>query len=189
MSEYDAVSWAMYPKVFEDFQNFVSTYGDLSYMPTRHFLGKPRLGELIHVPVDTGKLLVIKLCSIGELNETDGTREVFFELNSELRSISIKDRHAKVEVVQRERASSEPGSVGSPLVGVVVEVRAEAGKNVKAGDALFVMSAMKMETVVSAPIDGKIKRVTVAQNDSVAQGDLLCEVRMFGGGANTRLRK
>ena len=34
-----------------------------------------------------------------------------------------------------------------------------------------------METIVSAPVDGKVKRVAVAQNDAVAQGDLLCEGR------------
>ena len=35
---------------------------------------------------------------------------------------------------------------------------------------------MKMETIVSAPLSGTIKRVTAAQNDSLAQGDLLCEI-------------
>lgn len=35
-----------------------------------------------------------------------------------------------------------------------------------------------METVVSAPVGGHVKRVTVGQNDSVSQGDLLCEVSL-----------
>ncbi len=38
------------------------------------------------------------------------------------------------------------------------------------------MSAMKMETVVSAPVGGHVKKVLVEQNDSVSQGDLLCEI-------------
>ena len=58
----------------------------------------------------------------------------------------------------------------------MVEVRAKEGEAVKKGDPLFVMSAMKMETVVSAPTEGKIKRVTIAENDSLAQGDLMCEI-------------
>lgn len=42
-----------------------------------------------------------------------------------------------------------------------------------------------METIVSAPIDGKVKRVAVVQNDAVAQGDLLCEVRATPAEADT----
>jgi len=60
---------------------------------------------------------------------------------------------------------------------VVVEIRAQEGHQVKAGDPLFVMSAMKMETVVSAPVSGKVTKVSVEANDSVSQGDLLCEIK------------
>ena len=176
MSESDAVSWAMYPKVFEEFQNFVSEHGDLSRMATRDFLGKPEVGKEIQVTVEDGKVLIIKLLSMSPLDEETGTREVFFELNAEPRAITVQDRSANVQTVQHEKATSEPGSVGSPLAGVVVEIRAKEGEAVKAGDALFVMSAMKMETVVSAPVDGKIKRVAVAANDSLSQGDLMCEI-------------
>lgn len=176
MSESDAVSWAMYPKVFEEFQNFVSEHGDLSRMATRDFLGKPEAGKEIQVTVEDGKVLIIKLLSMSPLDEETGTREVFFELNAEPRAITVQDRSANVQTVQHEKASSEPGSVGSPLAGVVVEIRAKEGEAVKAGDPLFVMSAMKMETVVSAPVDGKIKRVAVSANDSLSQGDLMCEI-------------
>ncbi|WFD33379.1 pyruvate carboxylase [Malassezia cuniculi] len=176
MSETDAVSYAMYPKVFEEFQEFRSKYGDLINLPTRHLLGRPRVGEDIVMPLEHGKSLIVKLVAIGDIDDATGNREVFFELNSEPRSISVKDRSAKVETVTREKATSEPGSVGSPLAGVVVEIRAAEGAKVSKGDPLFVLSAMKMETIVSAPIDGTIKRVAAAQNDSLSQGDLLCEI-------------
>lgn len=176
MSECDAVSWAMYPKVFEEFQNFISEYGDLSRMATRDFCGTPQYGKEVHVTLEEGKMLIVKLLAISPLDEETGTRDVFFELNGEPRNVTIRDRSANVQTVTREKASSEPGSVGSPLAGVVVEVRAKEGEAVKKGDPLFVMSAMKMETVVSAPTEGKIKRVTIAENDSLAQGDLMCEI-------------
>lgn len=176
MSETDAVSWAMYPKVFEDFQNFITEFGDLSRMATRDFLGKPQVGKEVHFTLENGKMLIIRLLAISPLNEETGMREVFFELNAEPRSVHIKDHSADVQTVTREKASSEPGSVGSPLAGVVVEVRAKEGEAVKKGDPLFVMSAMKMETVVSAPLDGKVQRVTVVANDSLGQGDLMCEI-------------
>lgn len=176
MTECDAVSWAMYPKVFEEFQTFISTYGDLSHMPTRHFLGKPRVGEEMFIPIEKGKVLSVKLMGMSELHEATGTREVFFEVHASPRCITVKDHSAKVEEVHHEKATSEPGSIGAPLAGVVVEIKAEEGAQVKKGEALFVMSAMKMETIVSAPLDGKVKRLAVKPNDSLSQGDLLCEI-------------
>ena len=38
------------------------------------------------------------------------------------------------------------------------------------------MSAMKMETIVSAPIDGKVQRVCVHVDSALSQGDLLCDI-------------
>ena len=176
ISETDAVSYAMYPKVFEEYQEFRGKFGDLTNLPTRHLLGRPRIGEEIHMTLEQGKDLIIKLLAVGDIDEDTGNREVFFELNSEPRILTVNDRNAKVETVTREKATSEPGSVGSPLAGVVVDIRAAENAKVSKGDPLFVLSAMKMETIVSAPLDGTIKRVVAQQNDSLAQGDLLCEV-------------
>lgn len=112
------------------------------------------------------------------------------------RAVIIEDTSAAIEHVSREKASSDPGSVGSPMSGVVVDVRVKEGQEVKAGDPLCVLSAMKvcllyicrfegvqrhmlivqMESVVSSPVSGKVKRVLVKENDSIAQGDLTVEI-------------
>lgn len=176
MTDCDAVSWAMYPKVFEEFQDFVDAHGDLSRMPTRYFLGKPKVGEEMHIPIEQGKVLIVKLLGLGPMNDSTGMREVLFELNFGPRSVCVKDHSADVEEVHHDKATSDPGSVGSPLAGVVVDVKVKEGDAVKRGDALFVMSAMKMETIVSAPIDGKVSRLAVKLNDSLSQNDLLCEI-------------
>ncbi len=122
MSATDAISYVMYPKVFEEFQSFLDQYGDLSNLPTRYFLGKAHPGEELHAYIDRGKLLIVKLLAVGALNTNNGTREVFFELNAEPRALTIEDRSAAVETITRPKASSDPGSVGSPLAGVVVEI-------------------------------------------------------------------
>ena len=44
------------------------------------------------------------------------------------------------------------------------------------GAQMMVLSAMKMETAISAPIGGKVHEVKVAVNDDVAQGDLLLRI-------------
>ncbi|GAA6002936.1 hypothetical protein JCM10207_001906 [Rhodosporidiobolus poonsookiae] len=172
----DVLSYAMYPKVFEEFRDFTAKYGDLSVLPTRYFLNKPAVGEEIEVVIDKGKTLLIKLVAVSPVNAVTGFREVLFELNGEARLVSVEDKSAAIDTVKREKATSDPGSVGSPMSGVVVEVRVQEGQEVKAGDPLVVLSAMKMESNVSAPVSGKVKRVAVTQGDSIGQGDLVCEI-------------
>lgn len=48
------------------------------------------------------------------------------------------------------------------------------GAHVNDGDPLCILSAMKMETVVSAPVTGKIGRIAISVNDSLTAGDLIC---------------
>jgi pyruvate carboxylase len=86
--------------------------GDLSVVPTRFFLGKPATGEEMHISIDQGKTLIIKLLATGPINTQTGIREVFFELNGEVRAVAVEDKSAAIEIVQREKATSDPGSVG-----------------------------------------------------------------------------
>ncbi|MBU6280873.1 carbamoyl-phosphate synthase large subunit, partial [bacterium] len=75
-----------------------------------------------------------------------------------------------------EDANPAPeGLLGVPatLQGTVVEVSVVEGDLVRAGQALLVMSAMKMEHVVAAPVPGVVVRVTVATGDTVADGATL----------------
>ena len=69
-------------------------YGDLSILPTRYFLSKPEVGEEFYVELEKGKVLIVKLLAVGPVSEKTGQREVFFEMNGEVRSIPIDDKHA-----------------------------------------------------------------------------------------------
>ena len=144
-SECDVASYAMYPKVFEDYRKFVQRYGDLSVLPTRFFLAKPEIGEEFSVELEKGKVLILKLLAIGPLSDTTGQREVFYEMNGEVRQVTIDDKKAAVDNVSRPKADSGDSSqVGAPMSGVVVEVRVHEGGEVKKGDPIAVLSAMKM---------------------------------------------
>ncbi|KAI9475499.1 MAG: pyruvate carboxylase [Benjaminiella poitrasii] len=174
--DYDVISAALYPKVFADFRDTVNQYGDLSVVPTRYFLCKPEINEEFHVEIEEGKTLIIKLLAVGPLN-SNGKRDVYFELNGETRVVGIVDRNSAVEVVTREKANaSNAGDIGAPMSGVVVELRAKEGSHVKAGDPIAVLSAMKMETVVTSPVAGKVERVAVQEGDSLNSGDLVAKI-------------
>lgn len=136
-----------------------------------------RIGDELHVELEKGKTLIIRLLAVGPLSEQTGQREVFFEMNGEGRTIAVDDRKAAVEDISRPKADpSDSNQCGAPMSGVVVELRVKQGSSVSKGDPLAVLSAMKMEMVVSAPHAGKVADVTVKEGDSVNGGDLLVKI-------------
>jgi pyruvate carboxylase len=162
-TECDVASYVMYPKVFEDYKKWTTKYGDLSVLPTRYFLSRPEIGEEFHVELEKGKVLILKLLAIGPLSEQTGMREVFYEMNGEARTVTVEDQHAAVENVRRAKADpTDSSQVGSPMSGVVVEIRVHEGGEVKKGDPIAVLSAMKMVSW----IDGR-KTLTGFANASI----------------------
>jgi len=176
ITDTDVSSYIMYPKVFEEYQGFVQKYGDLSVIPTRYFLGRPDTGEEMHISIEKGKTLIIRLMAVGPVVEGKAQRDVWFEVNGEIRAVSVDDKNSAVETVSREKATNDPGSVGAAMSGVVVEVRVKEGHEIKKGDPICVLSAMKMESVVTAPVSGHIKRVLIHEGDSLNQGDLVVDI-------------
>ncbi|KAE8445027.1 hypothetical protein EG329_014033 [Mollisiaceae sp. DMI_Dod_QoI] len=177
VTECDVASYAMYPKVFDDYRKFIQKYGDLSVLPTRYFLSRPEIGEEFHVELEKGKVLILKLLAVGPLSDTTGQREVFYEMNGEVRQVTVDDNKAAVENTSRPKADpGDSSQVGAPMAGVVVELRVKEGGEVKKGDPLAVLSAMKMEMVISAPHAGKVGSVQIKEGDSVAGSDLICKI-------------
>ena len=75
----------------------------------------------------------------------------------------------------RPRAT-EPGHVTTPMPGNVVQVLVAEGKQIKKGEPLLVIEAMKMENEILAPIDGTVVAVLVAVGDAVKPNEVLIEV-------------
>lgn len=149
VTECDVAAYVMYPKVFEDYKAFQNKYGDLSVLPTKYFLSKPEIGEEFHVELEQGKVLILKLLAVGPLSENTGQREVFYEMNGEVRQVTVDDKNASVENVSRPKADpGDSSQVGAPMAGVLVELRVHDGTEVKKGDPLAVLSAMKMVSPV-----------------------------------------
>ncbi|KAF4631348.1 hypothetical protein G7Y89_g6778 [Cudoniella acicularis] len=177
VTECDVASYAMYPKVFEDYRKFIQKYGDLSVLPTRYFLSAPEIGEEFHVELEKGKVLILKLLAVGPLSDTTGQREVFYEMNGEVRQVTVDDKKAAVENTSRPKADpGDSSQVGAPMAGVVVEIRVHEAGEVKKGDPIAVLSAMKMEMVISAPHAGKVSSIQIKEGDSVGGSDLICKI-------------
>jgi len=55
-----------------------------SIVPTRYFLGRPDVGEEMHIPIEMGKTLIICLMAVGPVVEGRAQRDVWFEVNGEV---------------------------------------------------------------------------------------------------------
>ncbi|MEI6177331.1 MAG: pyruvate carboxylase [Verrucomicrobiota bacterium] len=173
----DLYSHLMYPQVFADFIAFKNKYDDLSALPTPAFFYGLQIGEEIEIEIDPGKILIIKLISIGEA-DTAGRRALFYELNGMPRESIVFDNSLK-SVSKASRTKGEPGNPAhacAPMPGMVSEVAVSIGQEVKAGDKLVVLEAMKMLTTVSAGIDGVVTEVIVRKGDQVDSDDLLAVI-------------
>ena len=63
----------------------------------------------------------------------------------------------------------------SPIVGVVLSIHVHEGQAVQHDDPILILEAMKMETTITSPVSGKVKRISVAAGESVQAGQVLVE--------------
>ena len=179
----DALAAALYPKVFDEYVVKRDTVGPVGLLPTKAFLKGLEIDEEIEVTTDRGVSTNIKLKAVGELLPS-GNREVFFEVNAIPRVVEIQDRKileaakgASSAAAAREKSDPlDPGSVGAPMSGSVVEVLVCPGQKIAAGEPIVVLSAMKMETTVASPVAGTCKHVGVVPGDTCSAGDLMCAI-------------
>ncbi|SFD83197.1 pyruvate carboxylase [Lentibacillus persicus] len=176
ITDFDLISYALYPKVFMDHHKFQETYGDVSVLDTLTFFYGMKLDEEIEVEIEQGKTLHVKLMSISE-PRADGTRVIYFELNGQARQVVVKDENVKSEVDVRPKVDQDDEKhIGATMPGTVVKVICNKGEKVQKGDHLLINEAMKMETTVQAPFSGVIKDVYVKDGDTIAVNDLLIEM-------------
>jgi 3-methylcrotonyl-CoA carboxylase alpha subunit len=70
------------------------------------------------------------------------------------------------------------GRLTAPMPGKVVSFAVKSGDKVKAGQALAVMEAMKMEHTIAAPADGEVLELLYAPGDQVAEGEELLKLKV-----------
>ncbi|MFA7116430.1 MAG: biotin/lipoyl-containing protein [Bacteroidales bacterium] len=73
-------------------------------------------------------------------------------------------------------STGEGTSVPSPLPGVILSVNCKEGDEVKKGQVILMLEAMKMENEIQSPINGKIKSINVTKGDSVLEGVALAVI-------------
>ncbi|XP_075977101.1 pyruvate carboxylase isoform X2 [Anticarsia gemmatalis] len=177
LSDQDVMSAAMYPQVANDFFRIRDKYGPVKHLDTKTFLVGPSVGDTIEVKIERGKTLDIKTLAISEEMTAAGEREVFFELNGQLRSVFIRDENASKEMkIHPKAVKGDKNQVGAPMPGTVLTIKVKEGDKVEKGQPIAVLSAMKMEMIVQAPKAGTVSSVSITNGQKLEGDDLICTI-------------
>lgn len=66
-------------------------------------------------------------------------------------------------------------SIKAPMPGLILDIMVKVGQEVKEDDGLLILEAMKMENIITSPIDGIIKSINIAKGDAIDKNHLLIE--------------
>ena len=83
-------------------------------------------------------------------------------------------KRKKVLEKHEEKSSHEP--IVAPMPGKIVEILVDENAEIKPGDPIFILEAMKMQNEIHSHIGGKISKINVQNNDNVDKGDALLEI-------------
>jgi pyruvate carboxylase len=167
-----ALSALLFPGPTADLADARERYGDLSVLPTRAFLYGLTEDAELEVDLEAGVRLFIELDAVTAPDE-HGIRTVLCSLNGQARPVDARDRSITAEVALTEKADpADEDQVAAPLTGVV-SIAVDEGDRVAAGDRVATIEAMKMESAVTVPHAGTIRRIAALTGSNVEPGDLL----------------
>jgi biotin carboxyl carrier protein len=105
--------------------------------------------------------------------------QIWFRLNGEIYNYALADLKDSSGRKAKGGAKSAD-KITAPMPGKVTKLFVSEGQEVKKGDSLLVMEAMKMEYTLKADAPGKVEKVSASTGDQVALGQLLVKLNLAG---------
>ncbi|GIV33496.1 MAG: acetyl-CoA carboxylase biotin carboxyl carrier protein subunit [Chitinophagales bacterium] len=108
----------------------------------------------------------------GEMSEE---KKLILKVNGNEYTVIVKDR---LDLLLEKLGMSRPsnyasGSLQAPMPGKVLKILVTEGQQVKQGDTLLILEAMKMENSIKAPGNGRIKKVAVKEGEAIEKGAVM----------------
>ena len=174
----EVISYAIYPKVFEDYIKSIRKEGSFRYMGSDIFFHSLAEGETCEVKLGEGRVLIVRLQEVRAV-DNDGMREAIFEVNGNRRIIKIKDKTVTVNSSNSVLYADEsnPLEVGANIPGNIIKVLVKEGEKVEANQPIAVIEAMKMETNILAAAAGTVERIYVSEGQQVKAGEMVAKLK------------
>ncbi|MBX9762135.1 MAG: sodium-extruding oxaloacetate decarboxylase subunit alpha [Pseudomonadaceae bacterium] len=180
-SEEDVLTYAMFPDIGRKFLEERAT----GTLKPEALLAIPEAGAVAPaggegVPTEFvvdvhGESYRVDITGVGV--KSDGKRHFYLSIDGMPEEVVFEPLNDFVAgATGKRKQASAPGDVSTSMPGNIVDVLVKVGDAVKAGQAVLISEAMKMETEVQAPIAGTVKAVHVAKGDRVNPGDVLVEI-------------
>jgi pyruvate carboxylase subunit B len=187
----DQLSFVLFPTIARDFFE-AREKGDLTPEPLEFGSAKgPMTAHELHLaPVEFnvtvhGETYHVKVSGSGR--KIDGRKPYYIRVNDKLEEVSLEPIQEVLAGVPESQETdsggkpkrpkpSKPGDVAPPMPGRVVKILTAIGDQVHAGDPLLIIEAMKMESQVPAPIDGKVETILATEGDNVKTDETVIQL-------------
>ncbi|MFY7908491.1 MAG: acetyl-CoA carboxylase biotin carboxyl carrier protein subunit [Emticicia sp.] len=113
-----------------------------------------------------------------ELVEANYAEKIFkLKINGTIHTVNLKNRTDLLleKMGMSSAASAKLNNLKAPMPGLIYEMKVKVGDEVKKGDVLLILVAMKMENAIKAAGDGIVKSIKTNTGDSVEKGQLIME--------------
>ena len=108
-------------------------------------------------------------------NAAEKTAEI--KVNNNIYTLTAKDQYDVLldKLGMGAMNSAKVSEIKAPMPGLVLKVFVQEGSEVKKGDNLFVLEAMKMENIIKSPADVFVKAVKIKPGDKVEKNQILLQ--------------
>lgn len=111
------------------------------------------------------------------VNVDHKAKKLTLKINENKYEVALKDRFDLLleKLGMDMSASTKMNDVKAPMPGLILEIQVAEGDEVKKGDPVMILEAMKMENVIKADGDGTVKAIKVNKGDSVEKNQVLVQ--------------
>jgi len=140
--------------------------------------GKPAEWDIVEVRENTFSIIKDhKSYNATLISFNPEDKSMVINVNGNDYEISIKDKYDLIlqQLGINSKSTANIQSIKAPMPGLIIQITAAVGNEVKKGDTLLILEAMKMENVIKSPRDGKIKKVNVELRQPVEKNQVILE--------------
>ena len=100
-----------------------------------------------------------------------------FKINGVTQTVSVKDRFDLLldKLGMSNANTRKVNDVKAPMPGLILEIKVQPGQQVKKGDPIMILEAMKMENILKSPGDGVVKEIKVQEKQNVEKNQVLIQ--------------
>lgn len=147
---------------------------DLSSKGSVVFNGKEKKASLTRLSYEYSFLLLLDY-HLYQIFIEEKNKKCVVRLNNRTYHVELENERARLlrHLRKADHLSDRQNEIKAPMPGLIVKVNVKVGQQIKKGDSLFIIEAMKMENEIRSPADGRVKKIHKYEKESVEKDQVL----------------